>query len=97
MCITLENNTVITNFEDVGNDRCFVNTLKIEQVYTINDEKLIQLNESTPIIKSDSIIDQFYYNLFNTISEGVLVQDKESKILEVNESTIKMLGYPREI
>lgn len=97
LCITLENNTVTTNFEDIGKDCCFVDTLKIEQVYTINDEKLICLNERTPIIKPDSIIDQFYYNLFNTISEGVFVQDRENKILEVNEGTVRMLGYPREV
>ncbi len=94
--IPLHNDAVLSKTKGLAKCHCVVDTIEIEVIHTNDEEKLIRLNKKTPTGRIDSKIDQFYYTLFNTVNEGIFIQDREGVLLEVNEGLVKMIGYPRE-
>jgi PAS domain S-box-containing protein len=78
-------------------DKYFVSAdLEAEKIYDHEDEMLFRLNEIKSIIGSDSKSEQFYFNLFNTISEGIFIHGRDNKIFEANEGAVRMSGYSKE-
>lgn len=97
LCIPFNRTSIIPNLERAGKKYCIIDGIEAEKIYVDGEETLIRLNEIRSIISSDSKVDQFYYNLFNTISEGIFIYSRDDKILEANEGAVQMLGYSRNL
>lgn len=95
LCIPL-NGGVFSNLEGERENSCILDGFQAEMIYAEREEILIRLNETKPTIDSKPEVDQFYYNLFNTISEAIFIQDRDNRIVEANEGSVQMWGYSRE-
>jgi PAS domain S-box-containing protein len=96
LCIPINGVDSIPNPERLDKCHYIVDRIEAEFVYANKNEMLVRLSEKRAKTIIDSETDKFYYSLFNTVSEGIFILDKDGIILEVNEGTVKMFRYPRE-
>jgi PAS domain S-box-containing protein len=106
--VALESELVIISISDVKKIQSSSNTIeslkknlnkKIElkslALEKLNKKLQIQIEKSNQAKASLKESHQAYLNLLDTMSEGVVVQDAESKIVYVNRKMSKMLGHPK--